>query len=139
MFLGMNSQLINYGRYAIQLRMLVPDGASILGEGSWWWEFRDHPFTSDYYLVLIDLVNPGLSEREILEMVVKERQINVILLDEKINFFYLETNAFYDAIRTETKAYIESNCHLAGTISDYSYGIEQGGPAVKSTQVYICP
>lgn len=137
--LGRNSQVINYDRYAKQLQVLVPKQASILGEGSWWWEFRDQPYTHDYYLVLIDWLKPGQSAKGILERVIAERQVNVILLDEKVSFFYLETHEFYDAIHSALVDYTQSRCHLAGIVADYSYGIEQGGPAIKRTSVFICP
>ena len=138
--LAWRSRVINYDQYASQLRMLVPADASILGEGTWWWTFYDGQFTADHYLLLYNIGRPPLDAASIVQAVIRERNVRVILMDERLSSFYLETkegsnNDLYVAL-TE---YVGARCQSAGVVEGYFYGVEQGGPGLKRTAVFLCP
>lgn len=137
--LAIRSNVLNYDQYSSQLQDLIPENKSILGEGTWWWTFHNQPFTADHYLLWYSLGHPIVSASDTIANVIRERNVQVILLDERISSFYLESGtgdiSFYEALST----YSEKYCQLNGIVELPFYGVEQGGPAVKRTQVFLCP
>lgn len=139
--LGWRSRVIEYGRYANQIRALVPQGASVLGESTWWWVLRDGPFTYDYYISLLSYKREDLSLPEVVDLVLKQREINAILLDERLGYWPLTGEPLPERESSIAEAlmdYAETQCRLEGVVEGYGYGAELGGPAIKRTRVFLC-
>lgn len=133
------SRVINYDQYASQLRSLVPADVSILGEGTWWWVFYESRFTADHYLLWYNIGRPPLNATGIVEAVIKERNVHVILMDERLSSFYLETKVGFDNdLHIALTEYVGARCKSAGVVEGYFYGVEQGGPGLKRTEVFLC-
>ena len=129
------SQVINYEQYARELRSIIPLNSSIFGEGTWWWGLRDSQFTSEEYARFYN-DKKGRAASEFLHSILIERNIDVLLLDEFFSIYEYATNQDIQGAMTQ---YVTENCRLAGTVEGYAYGVEQGGPAIKRTRVYLCP
>ncbi|HHT9114540.1 MAG TPA: ArnT family glycosyltransferase [Candidatus Wunengus sp. YC65] len=136
-YVGWQNRIINYQQYANELRRLVPTKSSVFGEGTWWWELRDGLYTADEYLLFPGVVPTDSTADSILQSILFERKVEVILLDERLGYVYLE-NLRPDLYNSLTN-YAKIKCGLAGTVEGYAYGVEQGGPAIKRTKVYLCP
>lgn len=134
-YLGWQNRVIDYEAYASRLRELIPAGSNVLAEGTWWWFLRDGIYTADEYFVYEGVI--PLNQPDAIYKVIQQRKVQVILVDENLTFTYLEHNRpdIYDALIE----YANSSCRLAGTVEGYAYGVEQGGPAIKRTKVYLCP
>ncbi len=137
--LAWRSRVINYDQYASQLRSLVPADASILGEGTWWWTFYEGQFTADHYLLFYNLGRPPLDAASIVQAVIKERNVRVILLDERLWSFYLETKGFDNDLHIALIEYVSARCESAGVVEGYFYGVDQDGLGLKRTEVFLCP
>ena len=134
-YLGNQNRAIDYDAYAARLRQLVPVGSNVLGEGTWWWALRGGIYTADEYLLFKNVVPKDRPET--LYTILRERKVQAILIDENLSYIYLEHNRsdIYNAL----VMYTNNACRLAGIVEGYAYGVEQGGPAIKRTEVYICP
>ena len=129
------NRLLNYEQYVGELRQLVPPNSSILGEGTWWWGFQHFQFTAEEYLRSNNM-RGEIPDSDIIRAVITERRVNVILIDEYLSFHPTPFEPdLYDALVT----YTTLNCRLEGVVELYGYGVEYGGPAIKRTQVFICP
>ncbi len=129
------SRLLNYEHYVSELQQLVPSNSSILGEGTWWWGFQHIQFTAEEYLKYNNM-RGTIPDTDIIRAVITERHVNVILIDEYLSFHNVPFEpGLYDALVT----YATLNCRLEGVVEQYGYGIEEGGPSIKRTQVFICP
>jgi len=139
--LGWRSRVIDYEQYSGQLRALIPLHSNVIGESTWWWALRDGIFTYDYYLSLYGLQHPDLTAPEIVADVIKTRKVDAILLDERLSS-WMATDAVNDRnlqIGVALADYAQVNCQFAGAVEGYAYGVEQGGPAIKRTEVFTCP
>jgi hypothetical protein len=134
--LGQRSMLIRYDSAAKGIQELLPEKPSILAEGTWYWWFPQMPFTTDEYLRLVQDGFPELTTRQVLEQVLRDRQINTLLLDEHFSYHLIPAN---EDLQAELEAYTASQCALAGQVTFPGYGVEHGGPFDKTTRVYHCP
>ncbi len=133
--LGQRSAPIRYERAAAEIRALLPDHPTILAEGSWYWWFHETPFTTDEYIRLVQDGFPELSARQALERVLRDRQINTLLVDEHFSFHLIPAN---QNLQDEIETYVANHCTLAGQVTFPGYGVEHGGPFDKTTRVYHC-
>lgn len=133
--IGWRSSALDYNRYARQIASLVPRNSSILGEMSWWWVLRERSFTADYYLSLIRTARPDLSASNIVEMVMAERQVDVVLLDEYFHVREYDNNMDLQLALVD---YTKMHCKSVGLVEDYGYGVETGGVRIKRTEVFAC-
>lgn len=129
--LGYRSQSVDYTPAYRQLRALVPKQSSVLGDFRWWWPIYDEMFTADYYFNIP--FTEGLDAAHAVQQVMRERQIDVVLLDEAGHIPEAGMLQFREAL----ESYITQNCRLAGTM-DYMIGVEFEGPIPRTTQVYLC-
>ena len=133
--IGWRGSILDYYRYAAKVETLVPRNSSVLGEMSWWWVLRDRAFTADYYLSLIRTARPSLPASNIVEMVVAERLIDVVLLDEHFHVREYDNNMDLQLALID---YANTHCKSVGLVDDYGYGVETGGVRVKRTEVFVC-
>ena len=138
--LGWRSQIMysEYQRQEQELQALVPPGSSVLGEGTWWWAFRGSTYTTDHYLSLIP--DPHIGAEDVVDKALAERKIDVVLIDEQINFYFYTTGDWPSTpVEMALRKYASNRCRLLGTVEGYGYGVELGGPAIRRTNVYLCP
>jgi len=134
--IGWRGAVLNYYRYADKVALLVPKNSSVMGEMSWWWVLQqERTFTADYYLSLIRTARPELSASSILDIVIAERQVDVILLDE---FFHVREYDNNSDLQKAIVNYAKSQCTSVGSVEDYGYGVETGGVRTKRTEVFVC-
>lgn len=135
-YLGWRNHIVNYEQYARQLRSLVPVGANVLAEGQWWWTLRGGLYTADEYLFISGAIPLKVDADLAVASVLKERSVQVVLLDEGLGFSY-SYHSRPDLHLALTK-YVKANCRSVGVVEGYSYGVEQGGPDIKRTEVFSC-
>ncbi len=134
--IGWRGGTLDYYRYATRIESLVPKNSSVLGEMSWWWVLREErTFTADYYLSLIRTARPDLSASNIVEMVMAERLVDVVLLDE---YFHVREYDNNPDLQSALVDYTKTYCKLVGLVEDYGYGVETGGVRIKRTEVFVC-
>jgi hypothetical protein len=139
LYLGWQNRQIDYFGYANALRALTPGASNVLGEGTWWYTFRDGTYTIDEYLILnqLQLFPEGRATDAAIQAIFLEREINAVLLDESFGFSLQDR--FIEPVHGALGRYLHSKCVLAGVVEGYVYGVEQSGPAIKRTQVFLCP
>jgi 4-amino-4-deoxy-L-arabinose transferase-like glycosyltransferase len=139
--LAWQNRAIDYGRYAAQLRQYVPAGSSIVGEGTWYFAFHNDTYTFDDYILMYNLGRaPAESPAAAVMSVIVNRHINVILLDERLGSWYQDAeSADMKDLWLSLRQYATGKCQLKGTVEDYFYGVDQAGPALKRTNVFVCP
>jgi hypothetical protein len=140
MWLGWQSRVIRDAQraYNDQLRGLVPPDSRVLGDAVWWWALSDQVFTNHHYLNWYQSSYPQMSKEEVLAAVIKERWINVVLLDDLSGY----PQSLYGSVvmmKTTVENYTRTHCRLAGFAAGQVIGVEVGGPALRRTDVFICP
>lgn len=134
-FLGWDSNINYYDRYASALQALVPADASVFGEMSLWWAFHEQPYQADDYLNINGVTDddPDVAIRAILS----DAAVDTILRDEFIGSPNIRPvpPGYEDALT----GYIDANCTLIGSVEDYIASPYFGDPAKKHTQVFRCP
>lgn len=140
MWLGWQSRVIRDAQraYNDQLRGLVPPDSRVLGDAVWWWALSDQVFTNHHYLNWYQSSYPQMSKEEVLAAVIKERRINVVLLDDLSGY----PQSLYGSVvmmKTTVENYTRTHCRLAGFAAGQVIGVEVGGPALRRTDVFICP
>jgi hypothetical protein len=123
---------IVYNNYASKLAALVPANASILGESTWWWQFRTGTYTADDLLSIQAQQLPVNEVEGLVNSIIEQRAINYILLDERISDSGSEV--LYQAVGS----YIARRCQPVGSVTETFYGVDQGGPQLRTTEVYQC-
>jgi hypothetical protein len=139
LYLGWQNRQIDYAGYTQALRRHLPPASNVLGESTWWFAFRDGTYTADEYLVLNRrrLFPDGQVSQASFETMFAERKINAVLLDESFGFSL--SDRYIEPIHEALDDFLRRRCVLTGVVEGDGYGIEQSGPAVKRTQVFVCP
>jgi hypothetical protein len=134
--LAWNNRLISYAPYAAGLRALAPPGANVLGEEFWYFEFHDGRYTSDFMLTEDPALKSPASAARLAE-IFREREIEFVLLDEQLAQDF-DGTPLPEPEREALRRHVAQHCRRVGIVTGYLYGVESGGPRLKTTEVYDC-
>jgi hypothetical protein len=115
-----------------RIHEIIPDGANVLAEATWWFELGPHAnsFLDDAYVALLS--DSGQFERspEFLASQFAQFDIDYVIVDG-----YLGCNSTHSLNGDYVIQYIESTCELVGVVDALSIS---GNGSSSSNKVYFC-
>jgi len=128
-----NSRAISYARYDEALHQLVPTSASVLGDGRFWFEFRDQPFTTMYYVHFAPQAET-MPPDDWIKSVLTARQIEYVLWSNLVDFWSASNGAGPDTFHQ----YLIDHCLRVGVVTDIFNSVDRGELVPQPVEVWHC-
>jgi hypothetical protein len=74
---------------------------------------------------------------ERLAEIFRNREVEYVLLDEQLAQDY-DGTPLPEPVHDGLALYLSRHCGRRGAVQGYLYGVESGGPRLKTTEVYDC-